>query len=212
MKAHATFFWQFLTRFNSTGAVLPSSRRLSRALVRHVGTTRKGPIRVLEAGPGTGVVTRELLPRLRPGDQVVIYEANEKFVNFLRKRFETDPEFAPWKDAVRLVHGLVQDCDVSGFDHAVCGVPFTNFPPDVVRVILDAMWSRLKPGGTLSFFEYAGMRKARAVTARRPTRERLKAVNAVTRDFEARYGVGSDLVLLNFPPAHARHCRKPARV
>ena len=212
-NGHATFIWQFLTSFRTTGALLPSSRRLARRLARHVAErdpTR--PIKVFEAGPGTGVVTREVLRHLRPGDHFVIYEANPKFVGYLEEKFARDPDFAPHREQVRLVQGYAQDCDEEGFDHAVCGIPFTNFKPDEVQVILDALFDRLIPGGTLSYFEYWAMRQLRTVASRRKTRDRLKGVHAVTRGYEAAYGVGSDLVLLNVPPATARHIRKPAAV
>ena len=211
MKAHATFFWQFLTRYRTTGAVAPSSRRLARQLARHVGAERNGaPIRVFEAGPGTGVVTREVLRHLQPQDRFVIYEANPKFVEFLQLKFDADPAWAPHREQVRLVQGFAQDCDESEFDHAVCGIPFTNFGADEVRAILQAMFDRLRPGGTLSYFEYVALRRLKYAASGRATRARLRAVDAVTSEFEHQFGAGNDLVLLNLPPATARHCRKPA--
>lgn len=212
MKDHATFFWQLLTRFRTTGAVVPSSRRLSRKLVSRVRAENDdpdAPVKVFEAGPGTGVATREVLLRLRPQDRFVIYEANPKFVKHLRKKFTSDPEFAPWRDQVELVEGYAQDCNETGFDHAICGIPFTNFDAGTVESILGSMMARLKPGGTLSFFEYMGIRRLRATTARKKTRRRMSAVAAVTDRFEHDFGVDEDLVWLNMPPAAAKHCVKP---
>ena len=110
---------------------------------------------------------------------------------------------------VELVEGYAQDCNETDFDHAVCGIPFTNFDAATVESILESLMERLRPGGTLSFFEYWGIRRIRNVAARKKTRERLTAVDAVTDRFEDDYGVGEDLVLLNLPPAAAKHCMKP---
>ena len=153
MKGHATFFWQFLTKFHTTGAVLPSSRKLSRRLasrVRAENTDLDTPIKVFEAGPGTGVATREILTRLGPKDRLVIYEANAKFVQYLNAKFESDPAFAPWKGQVEIVQGFAEDCTETDFDHAVCGIPFTNFEAPIVQSILSSLMERLRPGGTLS--------------------------------------------------------------
>lgn len=213
MKGCLTFFWQFCTAFRTTGAVAPSSRGLSRRLaskIRAENTDPAVPVKVFEAGPGTGVATREVLRRLLPDDRLVIYEANPAFVEFLTAKFESDPAFAPHRSQVELVQGFAQECEETGFDHAVCGIPFTNFDAPTVESILDSLMGRLKPGGTLSFFEYWGIRRIRNFFAGRATRARLKGVDAVTDKLEHDFGVGEDLVFLNLPPAAAKHCRKPA--
>src|SRR5437868_10331670 len=89
---HVAFFRQYRQRFQSTGAVAPSSRFLARALARPL-ETHAGPCRVLEVGPGTGAVTRRLVRLLKPGDRLDLVELNETFVDLLRRRFADDPEF-----------------------------------------------------------------------------------------------------------------------
>jgi phospholipid N-methyltransferase len=213
MKGCFTFFWQFCTAFQTTGAVAPSSAALSRRLASKIRADNRDPdvpVKVFEAGPGTGVATRQVLKRLMPKDRLVIYEANETFVEYLRAKFDGDPEFAPYKEQVELVQGFAQACEETDFDHAVCGIPFTNFDAATVQSILDSLMARLKPGGTLSFFEYWGIRRFRNFFARRTTRERLRAVDAVTDGFEHAYGTGEEIVFLNLPPAAAKHCMKPA--
>lgn len=213
MRGCFTFFWQFITAFQTTGAVAPSSRGLSRRLaskVREHNTDPNVPVKVFEAGPGTGVATREILKRLLPGDRLVIYEANPTFVQYLREKFEHDPDFAPHRKQVELVEGYAQDCEEVDFDHAVCGIPFTNFDAPTVQSIVDSIMGRLKPGGTFSFFEYWGIRRFRNFFARTKTRARLHAVDAVTDGLEHAYGTGEEVVFLNLPPAAAKHCKKPA--
>jgi len=213
MKGCFTFFWQFCTAFQTTGAVAPSSRGLSRRLAGQVRASNHDPdvpVKVFEAGPGTGVATREILKRLKPKDRLVIYEANAAFVQFLREKFDHDPDFAPHKEQVELVEGYAQDCTEVDFDHAVCGIPFTNFDAPTVQSILDSIMGRLKPGGTFSFFEYWGIRRIRNFFARKKTRQRLRAVDAVTDGLEHEFGIGEEVVFFNLPPAAAKHCRKPA--
>src|SRR5713226_8428066 len=80
-----SFFRETRRRFLQTGSILPSSRFLGRALASELGKPR-GPARILEVGPGTGSVTREILRQLQPGDQLDLVEVNERFVDLLRGR------------------------------------------------------------------------------------------------------------------------------
>ena len=56
-----SFFREFRRHVRNTGALVPSSRFLARALVSELHQPR-GPGRILEVGPGTGSVTREMWP------------------------------------------------------------------------------------------------------------------------------------------------------
>jgi len=69
------FFREFRHHFRTTGAILPSSRFLARALVRHLRGPR-APSRILEVGPGTGSVTCEIARRMLPGDRLDAVEIN----------------------------------------------------------------------------------------------------------------------------------------
>ena len=65
-----SFTLEFIRNLRDVGAVLPSSRYLGRASAEHIAheATRSHPIRVLEAGAGTGSFTCEIIPRLGQGD------------------------------------------------------------------------------------------------------------------------------------------------
>src|SRR5262245_49636372 len=60
------FFGQFRRQYHTTGSILPSSRALGRALTKPMRQAA-APRRILEIGPGTGAVTREIVRSLRPG-------------------------------------------------------------------------------------------------------------------------------------------------
>src|SRR6266576_2102252 len=114
------FFRECRRHFRNTGAILPSSRFLARALVAQVRRPHR-PSRILEVGPGTGSVTKEILRFLQPGDQL---------------------------DAV-------EDLPGEGvYDYIVSGLPLNNFPVSQVRKIFRAYNRLLKPGGTLTYYEY----------------------------------------------------------
>src|SRR5437870_2641258 len=75
---HLEFFRQYRRRFQTTGAVAPSSRFLARALAKPFEQHAR-PCRVLEIGPGTGAVTRRIVRLLKPDDRLDLVELNENF-------------------------------------------------------------------------------------------------------------------------------------
>src|SRR3954463_2085979 len=112
-------FWrQFRQAYNSTGAVLPSGRALAATLssfVRDRGATgieRNGAAdgrRILEAGPGTGAVTVQLIKDMRPQDRLVLVELNEDFVAHLRDRLPQIPGAQAAGDRISIIHAAVED-------------------------------------------------------------------------------------------------------
>ena len=87
------FVTSALRDIKTGGSVVPSSPALSRALAAGV-TAARGPVRVLEVGPGTGPVTRELLKRIGPDDVLDIVELNDDFVRHMEEQV-----LAPWRAA-----------------------------------------------------------------------------------------------------------------
>jgi phospholipid N-methyltransferase len=168
----------------------------------------RGPSRILEVGPGTGPVTSEILRQMRPGDQFDIVEINERFVNLLRERFAQEPLFRSRRHQVRLIHSPLQEVPgESAYDFMVSGLPLNNFSVSLVREIFKAYQRLLKPGGILSYFEYALIRQLKIPFAKRQERKRLRCLGRlVGRNIQA-FQFRADLVYCNVPPAVARHLR-----
>lgn len=86
--------WQFLSQFFKkpleTGAVLPSSPLLAKAMANQINF--KTAKVIVELGPGTGSITRELLKRMRKDAKLIGLEINKEFCRELKKikdaRFE----------------------------------------------------------------------------------------------------------------------------
>lgn len=206
--ANYRLFWQeFRRTFHSTGALLPSGRRLCRALARYVPGDG-APRRVLEVGPGTGVATDQILRRLRPGDSLDLVELNERFVAALGDRLAGDPAWQPYARQVRLHHLPIERFAPAEPYHAiVSGLPFNNFPGSLVTSIFAHLAALAAPGATLSFFEYAGIRQAKALVVGRAERKRLAEVEAALASARGGRQFARDLVLANVPPAWVHHLR-----
>ena len=210
-SSYRVFFEQFWRRYQTTGAVLPSGRRLSKALCRYAAESNgsRAPRQILEVGPGTGPATAQLVRLLDDQDHLRIVELTEDFVAFLRHRFANEPEFQRVADRCQIVHDRLENLPHDRqYDVIVSGLPLNNFPIDVVESLLDCFERLLKPGGVVSFFEYIAIRKAKAAVSGRQDRARLQGIAERIDRFLSGREIRRDSVLLNVPPAWVHHVRK----
>jgi len=156
--------------------------------------------RVLEVGCGTGAFTKEILNSLNAGDEFHIVELSTDFCNAIEETVlkpyrKSNPEIE-----VVLHNTPVEDANLEGeFDAIICGLPFNNFPVELVQHLFEVMFGALRSGGELAYFEYLGMRKLKRIfgipSVRRETKNR-------TKDIETRYSKqhgSQQTVWWNFP-------------
>ena len=201
------FLSQTLSNFKHTGAVWPSGSHLAREMtapLRHSDRTR----RILEVGPGTGPFTAKILNHLRPGDEFHMVEINPFFCKVIEKR-----HLAPFRERhpdipVALHESPIEDAPIEGpFDHIICGLPFNNFPPSLVRGIFKRMLSLLAEDGDLTYFEYAAVRMMKAPVTSPTSRRNLRRIDAHAKSLHRRHRGSRRLVMANFPPAIAVRLR-----
>ncbi len=205
------FLKEFRKTFHTTGALLPSSRYLARAMVRPI-TQMSSPRRILEIGPGTGAFTNELLKILGPQDRLDMVELNETFADCLNSRFHNDPIWmqaqVPWNLYIKDI--LKADLE-TGYDAIVSGLPFNNFPAELVQQIVERSLSLLQPGGVYSYFEYWGLRPVKVCFVNKSTRERICEIDSILKQFGRDYESTRNHVFANVPPAVAHHLKAPCQ-
>ena len=207
LRDYRLFFQQFRRNFHSTGAIAPSGRWLGSALARYV-RDGSGARRILEVGPGTGAVTSHIVRSLGPDDRFDLVELNDEFVAHLRRRFEDDPPFAAVAARSQVIHRPLEELPHdTTYDLIVSGLPLNNFDADNVRSILAAFTRLLKPGGTLSFFEYIAVRPARSLVSSRGERQRLRSISEQLGSLLSQHEIRRDWILPNLPPAWVHHVR-----
>ncbi|MDH6125247.1 methyltransferase [Kitasatospora sp. GP82] len=215
------FAKEFFRTHRETGAIAPSSNGLGRALARYVDRSRE-PGRawgggkglgfeagrgILEVGPGTGTVTRHIVRALGPADTLDLIEANPRFARRMADGLSRDPVLSRAADRVRLHSGFVQDLTLGQYDAIVCGLPFANFDAETAGTIFDRLLGALAPGGTLSFFAYAGVPALRRSLTTGPSRIRTLGVQSVLDRVLTEHRFAQDFVLGNLPPARVHHLR-----
>ncbi len=161
----------------STGAVMPSSRVLARAMARYVDPQSTGP--VIELGPGTGPVTEALVRHGVDPARLILVEFDPDFCRLLRTRYPAATVVQG--DAYRLRRLLETYVDEPAAA-IVSGLPLVTKPLRTrLRLISDAM-SLLAQGAPFVQFTYAMLP---------PIPKELSGVRA-----EA-----SELIWMNLPPA-----------
>jgi len=161
----------------STGAVMPSSRVLARAMARCVDPQADGP--VIELGPGTGPVTQALVKQGIDPARLILVEFNPDFCRLLRSRY---PQATVVQgDAYRL-RRLLETYVAEPAAAIVSGLPLVTKPLRTrLRLISDAM-TLLAAGAPFVQFTYAMLP---------PIPKGLSGVRA-----EA-----SELIWMNLPPS-----------
>ena len=193
--------------FRDTGAVLPSSRFLAQALASEL-RKRRPAARILEVGPGTGSVTTQILRNILPGDRLDLVEINSHFIKLLQERFDREWRFWRHREQVSLINSAVEK--LAGeqiYDIIISGLPLNNFAVSHVREIYRVYSRLLKPGGTLTYYEYVWIRQLTPPFVDRRERRRLYRVGRVITEYIRAYQVRRQRVLMNVPPAVVRHLR-----
>jgi phosphatidylethanolamine/phosphatidyl-N-methylethanolamine N-methyltransferase len=161
----------------STGAVMPSSRVLARAMARYVDPKSNGP--VIELGPGTGPVTEALVRRGVDPARLLLVEFNPDFCRLLRSRYPAATVVQG--DAYRLrrlLEGYMKEPAAA----VVSGLPLVTKPLRTrLRLISEAM-TLLAQGAPFVQFTYAMLP---------PIPKELSGVRADS----------SELIWMNLPPA-----------
>lgn len=132
----------------AVGAVVPSGRPLAKLMTRGL----EAGMRVLELGPGTGTVTREILARGVEAKDLVLVERCPGFADLLERDY-------PGVTVVRGDATVRQDALVPArgtFDAIVSGLPLVLFSREPKARLLGECFGLLGARGALYQFTYGG--------------------------------------------------------
>ena len=174
----------------ATAAVLPSSRRLARAMVNPLPF--RGARVVVEFGPGTGVMTEELLARL-PGDaKLLAFESNPRFAARLRHRC-ADPRLIVVNSHAQRIGDLLSELRLDRIDGVVSTLGLSLMPPQARCEIFQGLLPFLSDDAVVTQVQY---------------RHRRGVEPFLRRYFHC---VTHETVWRNVPPAYSFICRGPDR-
>lgn len=193
----ATFAKNAVSDFRTTAAVVPSSRQLA---LEMVAPFRNRPPRVVvEFGPGTGVMTRELLGLMPPEGTLLAFEVSPIFVGYLRDTIR-DPRLRVVPRGAHTAAAELSRMGIQAIDAVVSSLGITLMDRGFLDSIYRPLLPRLSDGAVVTQFQYASRVR---LSGRRI--ERFDLGDHMARYFHA---VESKLVLRNIPPAFVVTCRR----
>ena len=146
------FLWNYIKHPRQVGSVTPSSRWLCRRLLS--GADIKRCECIVEFGPGTASLTREILAVLPRSARLLIFEINEDFIRLLRKEFR-QPNCIVINDSAERLQEHLEKNGLDGADYIFSGLPFTTMPALLRYRILHVANNALKKNGKFIAYQYS---------------------------------------------------------
>jgi phosphatidylserine decarboxylase len=201
------FFQQVASEFKDVGAIFPTGGSAARALCSEI-RRRRGPQRIMEVGCGTGPVTEEILASMSSEDRLTICDLNESFLNYVKNRFANEPKFKKRAHQVDFYLGDITEYKAENeFDVIISSIPFTTLTGPLLQKVLDHYRYLLKPGGSLTYIEYAYFRDIRDTLQPINKDEHFEEVSDIIRQMLDAHEYRAELIRSNFPPAFVRSLR-----
>jgi len=145
------FLKEGLKHYRECGTLLPSSPRLAKAITKCVPQLTAEEV-ILELGPGTGVVTKELRARF-PKNRIISVEINGEFCKKLRTEF---PDVTIVERCASKIEDVIRELSIPNTKIAavVSGIPFVSIPDEIKPRIWAAIARVLEIGKPYIQFSY----------------------------------------------------------
>jgi phospholipid N-methyltransferase len=172
------FIKRFIKHPLKTGAILPSSPLLAKALLKKHDFSG----RILELGAGTGAVTKYILKKIQKNHPYDIIEIDPVLADHLKKKY-------------KIANIYIDDAEMffkqkkQRYACVISGIPFAAIKPAKRQRMFKQIKKHLKPGGMFSMFQYS-------LTTKKELQYIFKKEN-----------VEIEFVPLNVPPAFVYRCK-----
>lgn len=151
LSATTLFLQELLLYPQQIGAIVPSSKRLARAMANWLPTDPDAF--VLELGPGTGAVTEALFGRGLRQDRLVAIEKSPRLANLLRAKFPSAGIVTG--DARHLDKLLRRHAKgISSVGAVISSLPLHNFPRADAEALVWRIHTALSPAGNWVQYSY----------------------------------------------------------
>jgi phospholipid N-methyltransferase len=187
-----------LADFRTVGAVAPSSRYLTRAMVDSLPLLRAQV--VVELGCGTGAITQMLLSQMPRRATLLAFEINPRFSRYLRRKI-SDPRLVLINASAETLREEVRRRGYEQVDAVASSLALTMMSNRLRNRILRESGSLLHEGGVFTQYHYLhGLQWQNGRLGRFPGARLLH--------LHFRH-VQRTIVWRNLPPAYVFVCRGP---
>ncbi|WP_298508008.1 rRNA adenine N-6-methyltransferase family protein [uncultured Kordia sp.] len=145
------FFREAIRDIKTSGTIVPSSRFLTRRMVKNIDFDNVKVI--VEFGPGNGIITKEILKRIQPQTKLIAFEINERFFQSLEKIKHS--QLIIEKVSAEDIAEVLQKHGFNKADCVVSSLPFTNIPTEISDRILKNAYDAMIDNGLFVQFQYS---------------------------------------------------------
>ncbi|WP_245892101.1 class I SAM-dependent methyltransferase [Polaribacter glomeratus] len=174
-----------LKNINTLGTITPSSRFLSKRMLREINFSKADVI--VELGPGNGAITKYILENLSPNATLICFEINDNFYQQLQEL--QNPQLIVLKASAEKIVGELEKLNIYKVNYIISSLPLTIIPDQVSNQILEKSFEVLEENGSFIQYQYS-----------LSYFKKLKNVfkESISLEFEP----------LNMPPAFIYRCKK----
>lgn len=140
-----TFF-----RDKDVAAVMPSSKYTVKRICRKINCRKDNVI--VEYGPGSGVVVKELLKRITLGSRVILVETNKEFAEHLSSIH--DSRVSVYNDTAENIKQILQKEGLEKADYVISSIPFSYFSPSLRDRIVRNTHHILSASGSFLVYQF----------------------------------------------------------
>jgi phospholipid N-methyltransferase len=151
MAFSPSFLRGALRHFKEVSTVFETSPAAAKQIVASVdGSVRRV---IMEYGPGTGSVTKELLKpgKLTDDSKLILVELLEEYVKELRQTI-TDPRVTIVHDSAENAAEILHECGEEAADYILLSIPLSTMVEETRERILRIAYEILKPSASLIVF------------------------------------------------------------
>jgi phospholipid N-methyltransferase len=152
MPENKNFRKQFWKNKKMVGSVTPSSRFLTKKIIKNIDFKNSNVFVVL--GPGNGVFTKEIIKKMNKNAVLLIFELNDIFYNDLKNRID-DKRVHLIHDSAEKINEYLKKCNVDSVDTVISSLPIAVLPDKVRKKILVSVKRSLNNNGKFIQFQYS---------------------------------------------------------
>ena len=180
------FVGEVLKKGTTIGAILPSSKSLVRKMLSPVNF-RNAKI-IVELGPGSGMITKEIIRKKNPSAKLLLFEVNAEFYQYLQTIADGQKEIQIFNRSAELLPETLQEEGIGCVDYVISSVPLVVLPKRVSEKIIESAYHSLCEEGLYIQYQYS-------LTSRRKLKSIFKDVQV-------------DFTIINVPPAFIYICKR----
>lgn len=145
------FFREAIRDIKTSGTIFPSSRFLSRRIVKNIDFSKVKVI--VEFGSGNGIITKEILKRIQPHTKLIAFEVNEKFIESIEKIKHS--QLIIEKVSAEDITPILQKYGYDKADCIISSLPLTNIPTEISDKILANAYDAMEKDSLFVQYQYS---------------------------------------------------------